>query len=149
MADGRLVVAVELKSHVGPSFGNNFNNRAEEAIGNAEDIWTAYRQGLFGQWPPPFVGYLFILEDCNAVHAKRSLRQPYFSTDPVFEASSYAKRYEVLFSRLLLERKYTAACLALATEDGANVQFPAPALSFRTFAGALEGYAHGVVNSAR
>lgn len=29
----RLVAAVELKSQVGPSFGNNFNNRTEEAIG--------------------------------------------------------------------------------------------------------------------
>ena len=41
----QLVLAVELKSQVGPSFGNNFNNRTEEAIGNAEDIWTAYREG--------------------------------------------------------------------------------------------------------
>ena len=37
----QLVMAVEFKSQVGPSFGNNFNNRTEEAIGNAEDIWTA------------------------------------------------------------------------------------------------------------
>ena len=27
--DGQLVGAVELKSHIGPSFGNNFNNRTE------------------------------------------------------------------------------------------------------------------------
>ena len=30
-----LVAAIQLKSHVGPSFGNNFNNRTEEAIGAA------------------------------------------------------------------------------------------------------------------
>jgi hypothetical protein len=35
MHEGRLVAAVELKSQVGPSFGNNFNNRTEEAIGTA------------------------------------------------------------------------------------------------------------------
>lgn len=40
---GQLVAALELKSQVGPSFGNNFNNRAEEAIGTAHDLWTAYR----------------------------------------------------------------------------------------------------------
>ena len=39
--DGRLIAAVELKSQVGPSFGNNFNNRTEEAIGTAHDFWTA------------------------------------------------------------------------------------------------------------
>ena len=42
---GELIAAVELKSHVGPSFGNNFNNRTEEAIGTAHDFWTAYRDG--------------------------------------------------------------------------------------------------------
>lgn len=31
----QLVAAIELKSQVGPSFGNNFNNRTEEAIGTA------------------------------------------------------------------------------------------------------------------
>ena len=37
---GRLVAAIEFKSHVGPSFGNNFNNRTEEAIGTSHDLWT-------------------------------------------------------------------------------------------------------------
>ena len=46
---GRLIAAVELKSQVGPSFGNNFNNRTEEAIGTAHDLWTAYREGAFGK----------------------------------------------------------------------------------------------------
>ncbi len=32
-----LVAAIEAKSQVGPSFGNNFNNRTEEAIGSALD----------------------------------------------------------------------------------------------------------------
>ena len=41
---GQLIVAIELKSQVGPSFGNNFNNRTEEAIGTAHDLWTAYRE---------------------------------------------------------------------------------------------------------
>ena len=49
-------MAVEFKSQVGPSFGNNFNNRTEEAIGNAEDIWTAYREGRFGRHRAPLLG---------------------------------------------------------------------------------------------
>src|SRR5579859_6178346 len=33
--EGMLLAALELKSQVGPSFGNNFNNRTEEAMGSA------------------------------------------------------------------------------------------------------------------
>jgi hypothetical protein len=46
---GQLVAAIEFKSQVGPSFGNNFNNRVEEALGNATDLNTAYREGVFGE----------------------------------------------------------------------------------------------------
>src|SRR5690606_29783357 len=59
---GHLVAALEFKSQVGPSFGNNFNNRTEEAIGTAVDLWTAYREGAFGEQPRPFVGWLMLLE---------------------------------------------------------------------------------------
>jgi hypothetical protein len=44
---GQLIVAIEAKSQVGPSFGNNFNNRTEEAMGSALDLWTAFREGAF------------------------------------------------------------------------------------------------------
>jgi type II restriction enzyme len=67
--EGRLVAAIELKSQVGPSFGNNFNNRAEEAIGTAHDLWTAYREGAFGKQPRPFVGWLMLVEDARASRA--------------------------------------------------------------------------------
>ena len=33
--NGMLIAAIEAKSQVGPSFGNNFNNRTEEAMGSA------------------------------------------------------------------------------------------------------------------
>lgn len=36
--NGHLIAAVEAKSQVGPSFGNNFNNRTEEAMGSALDL---------------------------------------------------------------------------------------------------------------
>jgi hypothetical protein len=35
VADKKLFAGIEFKSHVGPSFGNNYNNRTEEAIGSA------------------------------------------------------------------------------------------------------------------
>src|SRR5205807_2272513 len=38
VADGKLLAGIEFKSHIG-SFGNNYNNRTEEALGSATDIW--------------------------------------------------------------------------------------------------------------
>lgn len=35
---GNLIASIEFKSQVGPSFGNNFNNRVEEALGSATDL---------------------------------------------------------------------------------------------------------------
>ena len=35
--DHKLIAAIEAKSQVGPSFGNNFNNRTVEAMGSAQD----------------------------------------------------------------------------------------------------------------
>jgi hypothetical protein len=58
----RLVAALEFKSQVGPSFGNNFNNRTEEAIGSATDVWRAYEEGTFGR-VRPWLGYVFLLEE--------------------------------------------------------------------------------------
>lgn len=150
VADGQLLLAVEFKSQVGPSFGNNFNNRTEEAIGNAEDIWTAYREGRFGHHPPPFLGYFFLLEDCPRVHAPVTNAEPYFKVDPVFEGASYVKRYQVLCERLVLERKYNAACLTVATKSSPTaVSFPADQLNFRGFAAAAEAHARAFINARR
>jgi len=148
VADSRLLLAVEFKSQVGPSFGNNFNNRTEEAIGNAEDIWTAYREGRFGNHPPPFLGYFFLLEDCARVHAPVANAEPYFEVDPVFKDASYAKRYEVLCNRLVLERKYTEACLTLAVKEApTRVSHPSGTLGFRQFAAAANAHARAFVNA--
>lgn len=148
VSGGQLVMAVEFKSQVGPSFGNNFNNRTEEAIGNAEDIWTAYREGRFGRRQPPMLGYFFLLEDCPKVHASVKVAEPYFPVDPAFAGASYARRYELLCERLVLERKYTAACLTLATKTTpTSVSTPDPTLSFRQFAAAADAHARAFINS--
>ena len=147
VVDGQLLVAVEFKSQVGPSFGNNFNNRTEEAIGNAEDVWTAFREGRFGKQQAPLLGYFFLLEDCPRVHAPVRNAEPYFSVDPVFNGASYAKRYEVLCERLVLERKYSSACLALGTKEvPTRVSFPSESLNFRQFAAAAEAHAGRYLN---
>jgi Restriction endonuclease XhoI len=141
----QLVTAVEFKSQVGPSFGNNYNNRVEEAIGNATDIWTAFRERRLGP-TRPFLGYFFLLEDDPAVHRPVRPSEPYFGVDPIFTNASYAKRYEVLCQRLVYERLYDGACLTLATKDTpTRVSHPAAELDFRQFVAKLQGHARGVV----
>lgn len=111
---GRLVAALEFKSQVG-SFGNNANNRAEEAIGMGEDLRVAFRTGLLGPPPKPFVGYLMLLEDApESRHAVKDTSR-HFGVDPVFTGASYARRYEVLCRRLVAEELYTSAALLLST----------------------------------
>jgi hypothetical protein len=130
----QLVCAIEFKSQVGPSFGNNFNNRSEEAIGNAVDIWTAFREGLFGSAPRPFLGFFFLLEDCPKVHKPVKLIESHFKADPIFKNATYANRYEHLCRRLVLERHYDAACLTLATKEAqTKVSHPADDLAFERF----------------
>ena len=73
-----LVAAMEFKSQIGPSFGNNFNNRTEEAIGSAHDVWTAYREGAFSASQRPWLGYFMLLEACPKSLASVAVRQPYF-----------------------------------------------------------------------
>jgi hypothetical protein len=141
VADGQLIAAMELKSQAGPSFGNNFNNRTEEAIGSAADIWTAYREGRMGKREGfrPLLGYFFLLEDCAKVHRPVASKETHFATDPVFSGASYCRRYELLCKRLVQERLYDVACLTLSARAGpAGVNHPAPDLSFELFAAAIK-----------
>lgn len=108
---GNLVAAIELKSQVGPSFGNNFNNRTEEAIGTAHDLWTAYREGAFGQQPRPFVGWLMMVEDAPESRRPVTDRSPHFPVLEAFQGASYLKRYDVLCQRLVQEQLYGAAAV--------------------------------------
>jgi hypothetical protein len=141
ISEGQLVTAMEFKSQVGPSFGNNLNNRSEEAIGSASDIWVAYREGRFGKSPAPFLGYFFLLEDCARVRAPVRNKEPYFRVDPVFDKASYSKRYEVLCRRLVLERVYNSTCLIMATNaQRTRITEPADDLSFKRFVAAIRGH---------
>lgn len=118
---GELVAALEFKSQVGPSFGNNFNNRTEEAIGTAHDLWTAYREGAFGrEAPKPFVGWLMLLEDAPKSRSPVADRSPHFEVFPEFEGASYADRYNILCRKLVQEQLYSAAATLLSPRIAAN-----------------------------
>jgi len=101
--NNHLITAIEAKSQVGPSFGNNFNNRTEEAMGSALDIWTAFREGAFNGGVQPFIGYFFMLDDCDASNRPVKVREPHFKVFQEFVGASYMKRYELFCRKLVLE----------------------------------------------
>ncbi|GAN35334.1 MAG: restriction endonuclease [Candidatus Brocadia sp. AMX2] len=132
-----LIAAVEAKSQVGPSFGNNFNNRTEEAMGSALDLWTAYREHAYLDSPQPFLGYFFMLEDCTASNRPVSIQEPHFKVFPEFRGASYMRRYELFCRKLVLERHYTAsAFITSSSHEGLKGIFKTPAddLSIERFA---------------
>ena len=140
---GELIIAIELKSQVGPSFGNNFNNRTEEAIGTAHDFWTAYREEAFGKQPRPFVGWLMLVEDAPASRSPVQDKSPHFPVFKEFTGASYLDRYELLCQRLAQEQLYTTAALITsprnASESGQFSEL-SPMTGLRTFVTALAGH---------
>jgi len=135
VADSKLLAGIEFKSQVG-SFGNNYNNRTEEAIGSAADLWAAYRQGAFKPSARPWLGYLMLLEDAPGSTAPVRAREPHFKVFSEFKEASYAKRYEILLTKLVRERLYDAACFLMSdASNGARGGYrePSPELSFENF----------------
>lgn len=140
---GELIAAIELKSHVGPSFGNNFNNRAEESIGTAHDFWTAYREGAFGKNPRPFAGWLMLVEDAPKSRSPVKDKSPHFPVSAEFQNASYLKRYDVLCQRLMQEQLYSSAAV-IASPRGAITTGKFSDLSdmtsLKTFVSSLAGH---------
>jgi len=146
-----LLAVVEFKSQIGPSFSNNFNNRCEEAIGSAQDIWTAYREGAFSTSHRPWLGYLMMLEDCPRSTSPVAVRQPHFQVFPEFLESSYSTRYQLLMTKLVRERLYDSACFLMSTRNsGPKGRFSEPntELSFQHFVASLAGSITSYVDSA-
>jgi len=133
---GQLIASIEFKSQVG-SLGNNFNNRVEEALGNATDLWTAYREGAFKPSQRPWLGYLILLEDHPKSVAPVKASEPYFKVFEEFRSASYARRYELFCERLVRERLYDSACFVMSDKEGGSkgkYTEPNAELSFTNFA---------------
>lgn len=147
VADNELIAAIEFKSQVGPSFGNNFNNRTEEAMGSATDLWTAFREGLLGT-SRPWLGYLFLLEDCERSKMPVRTREPHFPIDKEFRNASYIERYRVFCQRLVLERLYDASCFVTSTNDPISpvITQPDSGLTFARFIASLTGRVHAYLH---
>lgn len=106
----QLIAVVELKSQVG-SFGNNFNNRTEEALGSAVDLWTAFREQGFLQKQPPWLGYIFLVEKTEKSVRPVRLHETHFKLRPEFRNSSYLERYAIFCQKLMQERHYSSTAL--------------------------------------
>ena len=147
----QLVAAVEFKSQAGPSIGNNFNNRTEEALGNATDPWTAFREGAFGKHQiRPWVGWWMFLEDCEGSRSPIGVDEPHFKVFDEFRDTSYADRYELLLRKLVLEKLYDAAALIVSSRDCAQsgaYKEPAPDLSTKRFLAGLGGHVQTFLGS--
>lgn len=149
---GELLAALEVKSQVG-SFGNNFNNRVEEALGNATDFWKAYEAGAFKPSQRPWLGYMFMLEEApGSMRPTQRLELSPFRIDEAFQTRSYAQRYELVCERLLRERLYDAACFFTSNaKDGKRGVYnePNPELSIEKFAISLYARASAFAKLSR
>ncbi len=138
---GKLIALIELKSQIG-SYGNNFNNRTEEALGNAADLWTAYREKQFPTHGAPWVGYLMLIgkDAKSSVPVKNHTN--HYPVRREFEDTSYIDRYRILCEKLMTERLYTYSCL-LWTSDAETYGNVSEELSIERFIASLQGYLLG------
>jgi hypothetical protein len=120
--NGRLVAVIELKSICGPSFGNNVNNRTEEALGSGIDLKTAIREGAFGKGKPPFTGFVILIEDAKGSNRPVKTTSHHFPTDPEFDGASYIRRLDLACDRMMRECLYSSAAV-IVSPDGSAGQF--------------------------
>jgi type II restriction enzyme len=138
-----LCAAIELKSQT-TAFGKNINNRAEEALGNAVDIWMAANKTLLGP-KIPWLGYFLLLTDSAVSTKDRALpKNPLLQLDKAFASTSYQKRFELLCERMVLERVYNGATMLLAERDGTTARPANDNLDFHRFLKALWGHLLGI-----
>jgi hypothetical protein len=149
--NGQFLAGIEFKSQVG-SFGNNYNNRTEEAIGSACDLWAAYREGAFKPSARPWLGYLMLLEQAPESTGPVRAQEPHFKVFPEFKNASYAKRYEILLTKLVRERLYDSACFLLSDAKAGlkgNYSEPAIELNFEKFMSSLLARAISVAKTTK
>lgn len=133
-----LVAAIELKALGGPSYGNNYNNRVEEALGNAIDLAYANRADLIG-CEKPWLGYFFLLDDSPEARQPREPRtNPMLPTAPEWPVLSYRSRFSLTGRRLVDEGVYDAVCYISASASQPKPSEPEPMLDWRHFSAAIE-----------
>lgn len=136
-----LIAVIEIKSQVG-SFGNNFNNRTEEALGSAVDLWTAYRENAFPHQQPPWVGYMMFVERSPKSVSPVRVSETHFKPFKEFINASYLDRYKLFCQKLMLERHYTATSVMWTSSD-LTFGSLSEEVSLDTFLSSFIGYLQG------
>jgi len=123
---------------------NNFNNRVEEAIGNAHDFWRAYQEKAFDTAVKPFLGYIMLLEHDEASTRPVREHEPHFKDRAEYKNASYARRYELFCEKAFREGLYDATAFLMSEKDsGLEGEYiePSKELSFKNLAATLYGRA--------
>ena len=136
-----LVAAIELKS-INSSFGNNANNRAEEALGSASDVDYATHNHLLepNDLPPNFGYVLLVRKTPESTRKSRVGAKSRYAFDSEFENASYVDRFVTLGKRLLRERIYQAVWVAAVDLENGVVEEPDPLMTYDKFIAHLKGW---------
>lgn len=132
-----LVAAIELKALGGPSFGGNFNNRVEEALGNAIDLSHSGRANAIGR-EPPWIGYFFIMEDAEGSRRPTRSVKMNFALDPIWAGLSYQERFTVTAGRMVQEAHYDAVCYVVSSAEERYPREPDPAHDWLHFRASIQ-----------
>lgn len=137
VAYGNVLVAVfELKALGGPSFGNNYNNRVEEALGSAVDL----RRAALAEFYPgekPWLGYFFIMQDEPGSRSEVRLNQGAFPVEEIWRGASYQKRFAIFCERLMAENLYDAVCYVASSAQNSRPIEPVESLDWRHFSASI------------
>lgn len=136
--EGRLIAAIELKSICG-SYGNNINNRVEEAIGQSVDAQYMINNGLLNCTIPPLLGYVILVKEEQKSTTPTRVTETHFPVDPIFKNASYVDRFKIMCQRLRKEGLFSAVWFVVANPETGNVYEPDPDLSYDKFIAELRG----------
>ncbi|MBS2961414.1 hypothetical protein KGA66_00050 [Actinocrinis puniceicyclus] len=131
-----LVAAFELKALGGPSFGNNYNNRVEEALGSAVDIRRAALAELY-PGERPWLGYFFIMQDAEGSRTPVRNGDGAFPVEEIWHGKSYQQRFAIFCQRLIAEGLYDAACYITSSPRDPSPNEIVDSLDWRHFAAAI------------
>jgi hypothetical protein len=88
-----------------------------------------------------------LLEDAPGSTTPVRVKQPHFPVFPEFVGATYARRYEILLTKLVRSRLYDASCFLMSSREGGlrgEYREPSAELSFQTFVTSLLGRAIAV-----
>ncbi|MFB9584433.1 PaeR7I family type II restriction endonuclease [Streptomyces goshikiensis] len=131
-----LVAAFELKALGGPSYGNNFNNRVEEAVGSATDVRRAFAE-IYPDSEMPWLGYLFIMQDDEKSQRPVGLAKSPLLVDETWRRKSYQGRGGIFCERLLQSKLYDGVCYVTAPMGTGEFSEPSPEVGWDAFSDAI------------